>query len=1313
MESPAKKRSLFGFTGLWRSSTAPPADSDATTKSRTLSSAGDRHAVSRIESGNASAPESPVKRASDTQLASRKILSKPQGPSSKLSQSFTAADFDRLERSTTAAPKSLSFSESIGTAPRRRPGDNPYKASSYSSATISGTPTAQRPTNFSTTASTPRNIFRSSAIYQRPDIPSFSPRVPTNTMKQSFLPATPGRPPRSMGADVSGRGLANTTSSDLFEMRISSPPRHLTGEMLTKELQDRPKDPSRSGSIYADEFLAHLCPPDLDEQQQRQFFCILDLRRLKYSADEVFTKKDWKINVLNFAKEYEKNRSLIMLRYGLYEFKTVRASEAVKKEWKQKHGIPDSEDEDETMAVAKTSVIGSKRKAEDDLKSTDSALTSSSSNANKRARAPEATAPAKNKRKADDEPDENQPAKQLKPGATPQKAPSATKSMFESIANNGASTTPAKAPAKSLFTTAPKLPNGTGGRSVLDVSSKPPAAPTNIFGHLSDASKGSPNDDADAESEADSAEGDEGESGGQDASTSEEPGSATDEAPTPKYSEKVPSTANNTSTTSSEAGESFQGRSIFDRITRGSDGQPVRQLPSQQGVSPYAVSPDKERSVSPAKDIATPINNTWNTNTPIKFTSGSLAAPTPVLKPTIDFGASIAKKPETEAPVQAAPNMFATNKPPDVATTDAPKPAESAKRATASTSSLFGASGTGAAPTATPSGTMFSLGSTASSFGQPKDKEEKEKEAPKPAGSLFSSTPAQPAKSNLFQSSSLFGNQGTPALAQSTTSLFNKPSTEASAAVGSLFGQAASKSQFPAGAAASSTEEPAAKKLFGGDKPGASLFGAGASTPAPATKSLFPTPGAKPKPSEPKPLFGSGNAAESKPLFGATAPAAADSKPLFGAPAVPKPLFGASATPEQKPLFSTSTAESKPAFAFNPTPAANTTASEPKPLFGAAAAPATSQEIKPLFSSAPATQPEAPKTSLFTSTSTAAPSSVFSFGSQPTASQPATSQPAGTGSIFGTGGSTSFTFSAGGSDTTIKNPFASGSVTSAPPSFNFGTGNDSSQTTTFQFGGAPTISFGGDSQPTQPNTSFGGSFTFGGSSQPNGLNFSQKPPSTTSMFGSTLAPGGGTSTGTSMSDPFSVSKTPLTKADSPFNFGGASSLATTPATGTPEPAAEPEESKGTKADGDDDQQEQISLTEGGPGEEDETVIHEVRAKAVKLVTGGDSEDDSSSSKTKNPWKTQGVGPLRILKHKTTGAVRMLLRAEPRGHVALNKLVLPNFSYKVDPAGGKYVKLTTASDDGKSLETWMLQVKTPAAAKELAESLEANKAANKT
>ena len=1302
MESPAKKRGLFGLSGFFRSSTAPPVDSDAASRPATTSSAVQSPLPSRGESGNASAPESPVKRASDTQLASRKILGRPQGPSSKLSQSFSASDFDR----SSSVPPLGSF------PPRRKPGDNPYKTSTYSSSTISHVPTSShRATNFSGASTTPRNnIFRSSALYQRPGLPTFSPRVPANTMTQSFPPNTPGKAPRGSSADVSGRGLANATSTELFEMRIPSPPRHLTGEALTRELRDLSKDSSHSGSVYADEFLSHFCPPDLDEHQRRQFFCILDLRRLKYSADEVFTKKDWKINVLNFAKEFEKNRSLIMLRYGLYEFKTVRASEAVKKEWRQKHGIAESESESEPTPAVKANV-GSKRKAEDDLKSTDSVLTTSSSNANKRVRAPEPTS-VKSKRKADAEPDENQPAKLLKPATTPQKTPSAAKAMFESVTNKPfSSATPAKPPAKnSLFSsTAPKLPNGNGGRSVFEANLKPAAVATNIFGHLSDTSKGSPNDDADAESETDSGDA-EGESELQEASPSDGPSTAASgDAPTPQFG--APATLNGTSSASSDAGgnTNAQGRSLFDRVTRGSDGQPVRKLPAQESRSPFAASPDEERPASPAKEVpaAAPVNNTWNANTPIKF-GGNLFGSTASQPAAIDFGASAAKKrqgtPEQEAQ-QPTQNLFGgLQKKADEPVT---KPNATPKAAPAQP--LFGF---GAKPAASPSSTPNLFGSTAPAststsifgsgapvFGQPKVKEEGKTSptastpAP-PAPNLFGTTPAAPAdvaaKQNVFQSSTLFGKVETAPQAQ-TGSIFGKTQSNetpaAQPAAAGLFGQA--KPLFGAAPSQTSTfttEEPAAKKIsFGGDAPKQAPIPAFAFGSAPAVA----TDAAKPAVPESKSLFGATS----------TAPAAPETKSLFGATAA------ASAVPATKNLFGASSAAPQ----------------ESKPLFGAAPA-AQSGTAQPLFGATPIGQPAAvkPAATMFASATPApAPASsgsMFNFGGSqtPAASQPATSQPAGTGSIFGTGGGASFDFSAGGgaSSSTFNNPFAAGGTASAPSSFAFGSGGNNNTpqpaSTSFTFGAAPaapTISFGAGSDsssqaPQQGNmfSSAAPSFNFGGnSSQPNGASmFSHQPPSTTSMFGNSLAPGGGTSTGT----------------NSPFTFGGASSLATTPATGTPEPVI-PEDSRGTNADGDEAPQEQLSLTEGGPGEEDEVVVHEVRAKAVKLVIGGDSEDDDSGSAKdkKNPWVTQGVGPLRLLKNKDTGAVRMLLRAEPRGHVALNKLVLPNFTYKVEPAGSKYVKLTTATDDGKGLETWMLQVKTADAAKLLAESLEASKKAN--
>ncbi|KAK4248774.1 hypothetical protein C7999DRAFT_13313 [Corynascus novoguineensis] len=1229
------------------------------------------------EPNTASAPHSPMKRASEAQLASRRLIGRPQGPSSKLSQSISASDIAHRPSSMVVAP------------PKRMPGDNPNKRRPPAS-TVSHAPSNVIPksTSFSGVSSTPRNIFRSSALYSRPGHQTFSPRVPANTLNQSFPPTTPGKPPRGPTPDVNGRILANTTSTELFKMRIPSPPRHLTGEMMAKEVPD---DPNRSGSIYADEFLAHYCPPDLDEHQRRQFFCILDLRRLKYAADEVFTKKDWKINILNFAKEYEKSRSLIMLRYGLYEFKTVRASEAVKKEWKQKHGIPDSDDE---SSVAPKVNGTSKRKAEEELTPDSNTLTASISGANKRARAPES--PVKNKRKADVEPDENQPAKLQKPAP-----PSATKSVFESIANKdqSVSATPAKSTGKSLFASSvTSKPNGSLGSSIFGTTPKPTSAASgNIFGHLSDGSKGSGNEGADEDSETGSEAEEEG-SEVQDISQSDEP-AASGGVETPQFSETKKPITNGTSSASSDAGEGSQGRSIFDRITKDSAGQPVRKLSPGDG-NLFAVPADKERSASPVKEqlAVAPSNNTWNAGTPIKF--APTAAPTfgsttqkPTASSTIDFGAAAAKKPEVtpaEAPKQAtAQNIFGgqTKKKAD----DGAAPSATAN---GTTPGLFSGAKSTETPAAAPptfggfkalTNTGSSLfGSTAPAPDQQKEKEGKEEKPTTAAPSLFgaqSATAAEPPKSNnLFQSSNLFGNQNkteAPATQPQFGGLFGQTQaaeTKTETPASSLFSGGATKSTgnlFGANTASNTTsaEEPAAKKFAFGStdtKSGSSLFGSAASTPAP-------------QPTESKSLFG----ASSTPAQPAT-----ETKSLFGSmPAAPATqgtsLFGASApapAQEAKPLFGNNT--------------------EAKPLFGAATG-ATEAKPAGLFANAPASTP-------------ASSTPIFNFGSSqaPAASQSASSQPAG--SIFGTGGSASFTFTPGGSDNTaIKNPFSSDGAFSAPSSFNFGSGGDAPSTSTsFTFGAGPTptINFGGASDNGgQQSTSFGSTgsgsmFTFGGSSQPSGAPiFSQNPPAAQSIFGNSLAPGGGTSTGT----------------NSPFTFGGASSLATTPAATTPEPSANAEDGQGTNADGDDAPQEQISLTGGGPGEEDESVVHEVRAKAVKLVTGSsDSDDDSGSNKggdkdkaakKKSPWKVQGVGPLRLLKNKNTGAVRMLLRAEPRGHIALNKAILPDFNYKADT---KYVKLTTATDDGKGLETWMLQVKTPAAAQELAEALEEHKKANK-
>ena len=171
-----------------------------------------------------------------------------------------------------------------------------------------------------------------------------------------------------------------------------------------------------------------------------------------------------------------------------------------------------------------------------------------------------------------------------------------------------------------------------------------------------------------------------------------------------------------------------------------------------------------------------------------------------------------------------------------------------------------------------------------------------------------------------------------------------------------------------------------------------------------------------------------------------------------------------------------------------------------------------------------------------------------------------------------------------------------------------------------------------------------------------------------------------------------------------FNFG--SGLSTTTSSLFPSAVVSATTSRATSpggttdgdsaAEGDPDAERhaQINLIGGGPGEEDEEVVHEIRAKALQWCTKDGAQ-----------WQTRGVGPLRVLKHKETGATRLLLRADPRGTIVLNKGLLAGVKYEVNE---KTIKFPAAGEAGKGFETWLLQLKTPQFAKELGEVMESNK-----
>jgi Ran-binding protein 1 len=64
---------------------------------------------------------------------------------------------------------------------------------------------------------------------------------------------------------------------------------------------------------------------------------------------------------------------------------------------------------------------------------------------------------------------------------------------------------------------------------------------------------------------------------------------------------------------------------------------------------------------------------------------------------------------------------------------------------------------------------------------------------------------------------------------------------------------------------------------------------------------------------------------------------------------------------------------------------------------------------------------------------------------------------------------------------------------------------------------------------------------------------------------------------------------------------------------------------------------------------------------VPVVTGEEEEDTivkfrSKIYRWKGEWKERGVGEMKFLKHKTTGLIRILVRAEKTHKCVMNHLI---------------------------------------------------------
>ncbi|KAJ8124308.1 hypothetical protein O1611_g9333 [Lasiodiplodia mahajangana] len=1154
-------------------------------------------------------------------------------------------------------------------------------------------------------------------------------------------------------------------------MRIPSPDPDLTGQVLAKEI---PNDPNRTTSIYADQFLAHKCPPHFDEVQRRQFFCILDLRRLKYAADEIFAKKDWKLNILNFAKEYEKSRGLIMLRYGLYEFKSVKPTNEVLKKWRAAHGLGQEPEEDHNSSNQIRRTPGpTKRKADEELPK-DNTLMASTANQNKRRNLaqevdnPVLAGPApfkKSKRKADEteELDENQPNKQQK------STPSSATSLFESILNKprNSSASPLKqTPRASAFLGlskpkesqdakfatkanpfeptnsgltfgATKINNtSTPSGSVLSshkIGSTPVTNTANIFSYLSESSNGSGNendnaDDRDTDSEPEQNSEEQSLSGAVSTSTSTPP---VQNGSSPFTVGKPGSASDIFGGLSKPTGQSTKG-GLFERVQMGANGQPVRASPGldekQDGLTTQSSTAKEQQTKTPAK---TPGDYTFNpATTPISFGQPTLEVSKPASKSfgTTDLGHSA--KSNAPEPKKTA-SIF------DVGSQASSMPKLNAP-------SVFGVSGSAKPQSSETPVSIFAL--------------------PKPTSAstnIFGAAPATSAAKRPFGASEQ-ANEASQATKKQAVSIFDKPAASA---------PTTSETKLPSSnvddkvASSISTPKSQVPSIF--DKAFIAKNAAQAKTVSDSSK---PSPDLFSRNSNP--LFGAAKESKSDTIDDKTKapekevettekkdePSIASSKSQ--APSIFAKSFIADNAAQAKTLSDTSKPSpdlfSRSANPFGAPKANGATPTGTKSVFGE-----REKDVSSNLGSKNGTLQTPSNDSIQNTGSTAGPKAI--------------APPLVTPSIFGTPASSKIaapTSSIFGEKKKEEPPKPAASVFGSTPAASssiFGfkaqtTGNTTSQSPSMTFGASttagPSIPFGASSSQTSgpapkklgfqfgsstPDTSSTSAFTFGQSSSGSGFTFTaggrqtsrkesvryvaahfgQQPSSTPKtapssqsggIFGaSTNANGAPTFSFTQASPSQNSSGIGFPKASAPVSpfghlqasegstivnspFPAPSSIGTTPVNGTPEPQS-------PREDGEEAPQEQIKLTEGGPGEEDEAILHEVRAKAIKFIPVEKRDED----KQKSPWSTQGVGPLRVLKNKSTGAVRILLRAEPRGHIAMNKTILSDVEYK---AKEKTVNFVAASDDGSGLETWLLQVKKPELAAELAGVLEANKGANK-
>ncbi|KAF3013566.1 hypothetical protein E8E14_010981 [Neopestalotiopsis sp. 37M] len=908
---------------------------------------------------------------------------------------------------------------------------SPLRSSQRPSRVVAAAPTTSNPPVV-------KDLFRTTTTPKPSRTTPFAPKLPSEVTR---MPASV----RKVAPKSTGHGMASTSSQELFKQRIPSPDPGLTGAAISEAVPNTLKN--RKGTVYADQYLAHKCPPEFDDDQRRQFFCILDLRRLKFAANEIFAKKDWKLNIMNFAKEYEKSRGLIMLRYGLYEFKNIKPNEETMRKWRKAHNLPEPAPESQkapsatASSAAKifSSSTATKRKADDEAPSRSAEPLNSAFNQNKRRTLDPASTeeahkfaptPVKSKRKVDEglDGDENSRSKLQK------STPSAARSRLEGIINNvqSGSSTPVGSPFKRpAFGASASATSGAPMTPLFGVT-KAIDAPKSAFATKSNP-YAPPSNGVVESSKLESAQF--------------QPGQ-----PLNTSSDSVLSTHKFGSSLAPKAANIFGYLSESSANNSGAENNDDSDSESDQS-QPETGSQDAAPSAVASTGTATPPVTT-GTGTPSLFGVSKPAATT-----SNPFASSFNKSAEdvSEKPATSAAKgglfgrvSFGSDGQPLRETS-----VEQTSRAASPVKEAVNGVESTKTPAKGPGDFTFNAATTPITFGG-KD-------------SIFASAAPAPTADKVIESTEVEETQPNPSSSLFGNSVF-KPSA-ASETPKSLFG---SKPSDPA------------QPLFGAKKPegpAQSLFGAKPSE-QPAEKepkssssqSLF---GAKPTDQPAQALFGAKPAEQSAPsLFGAK-PTEQPTPSLFGAkPSEPpaestqqpsKPLFGGFNKPDaERPTSSTSTSSlfgAKPSSQPNGEPTQSS-----QSLFGAPTKPTENDKTDAAPASTSSifgTQQPTPATTFSFGASTPAPTTLFGASSKP-AETPAAETQESSKSLFGSQPSFGAQPTSNGFSAAQKEPSQAG--------FSFGQSTTETPSTTSAaplFGG-----FQPSTEPPKPAANlFGGSNT--------------------------------------------------------------------------------------------------------------------------------------------------------------------------------------------------------------------------------------------